>query len=471
MSTTSARTESPTTALTTAPDPVRPGPRGHIGRLVAASLGGGLLAAALSTLALVPGATEPVVTGLVLVSFALGWLSLWHFARRRTDQPQAWALVPAVVMGTTGAACLALRPGDEVLAAAGWVWPPIVFLMVVWMVSQTRRSLRSWARPVLLLPVFVILQIAAVGGIYETVQEHGDAAHLAAGGQLYDVNGHRMWMSCAGTGGPTVVLESGLGEPSAPMSAWIAPDVAAQTRVCVYDRSGYGRSEPGEARSSGDSTVADLHTLLEVAGEAGPFVLAGHSTGAVYVRLFADAYPDDVAGVVLLDGQSPDVMAELPVFPAFYAGFRRVEALVPTLARFGVARLAARLGGSDLPEPQRTESGATWSTPAHFRTLRDEFAALPSALDAAHDAAPLGDIPLVVVTAVKDAEDGWAPLQDALATLSTDSVHLRLVSATHDSLVSDPDDAAVAAEAITRVVSAVRAGRPLGQSEQGQPHG
>ena len=438
-------------------------PHGHIGRVVVGSLGVGLLGAALSTLVLVPGATEPVVTGLVLVSFALGWLSLWQFARRRTDQPQAWALVPAVVMGTTGAACLALRPGDDVLSAAGWVWPPVVLVLVVWMVDRTRASLRSWARPVLLYPIFLALQLAAVGGLYETVQEAREADDLAATGQLYDVGAHHLWMSCTGSGGPTVVLESGLGEASAPMGAWIAPAVVGHTRVCVYDRAGYGRSEPTEEPATGESTVEDLHTLLRVAGEPGPYVLAGHSTGAVYVRLFVDSYPDDVAGAVLLDGQSPDAMTELPLYSAFYAGFRRIEALAPTMARFGVARLAARLGGSDLPQPQRTDSEGTWSTPAHFRTLRDEFAALPDALDAAHDAGQLGSVPLAVVTAEKNAQDGWLPLQDALATLSTDSVHLRLAHATHSSLVEDPHDAADAARAIVGVVTAVRTERPVAE--------
>lgn len=449
--------------LVTAPESDPPGPRGHIGRIVAGSLGGGLGAAAVSTLVLAPGATEPVVTGLVLVSFALGWASLWHFARRRTQHPQAWALVPAAGMGTAGAACLALRPSDEVLTAAGWVWPPVVFLLAVWMVGRTGASLRSWARPVLLLPVFLALVVASVGGLYETVQEARDADALATTGHLYDVGGHHLWMSCVGSGSPTVVLESGLGEASAPMSAWVAPAIAEDTRVCVYDRAGYGRSESSDVPTSGESAAADLHRLLGVAGESGPFVLAGHSTGAVYVRLFADAFPEDVAGVVLLDGQPAEAMSQLPAYPAFYAGLRRIEALAPSLARFGVARFTVGLGGEDVPESRPTPSAPTWSTPAHFRTLRDEIAALPDALEAARDARPLGAVPLVVVTAEKHAQDGWLPLQDAMASLSSNAVQVRLPEATHGSLVQDPDDAAVASGAISRVVAAVRTARPVAQ--------
>ena len=69
------------------------------------------------------------------------------------------------------------------------------------------------------------------------------------------------------------------------MSAWVAPAAAVDTRACSCDRAGYGRSEPSDRRTGGESTAKDLHTLLEVAGEQGPYVLAGRSTGAVYGHL------------------------------------------------------------------------------------------------------------------------------------------------------------------------------------------
>lgn len=455
MSTTTAPTD-PVNPPAAPPPPAR---RRGIGTVVAGSLALGLVTAAVSTLVVMPGATEPVVTGLLLVSFALGWLTLWRWAGH-TDQPQDWARVPAGVLGAAGLAYLTVQPGDDAISAAGWVWPPLVLALVAWMVKQSLTTLRSWAKPVLLYPVFLALAVTAGGGLYETVQELGDD-EVSRTGDLYGVAGHTMWLSCTGTGSPTVLLEAGLGESSTWMSAWIAPAVSHETRVCVYDRAGYGRSEPSDVPVSGQSTVSDLHALLAAAGEDGPFVVAGHSTGAVYALLFADAYPDDVVGVVLLDGQSPDVMTGLPAFPAFYATFRRVEALAPTFARFGVARLAAGLVGNDLPDPQGGESVAEWSTPLHYRTLRDEFAALPHALDAAHRAGPLGDTPLAVVTAEQGAQDGWLPLQDSLTDLSSDVVHVRLPDTTHASLVEDSGDASVAAGVITGLVEAVRTDVPV----------
>ena len=77
--------------------------------------------------------------------------------------------------------------------------------------------------------------------------------------------------------------------------------------------------------------ATDLHMLLDRARVTGPFVLVGHSSGAQYVRIFAGRYPEQVAGMVLLDGQPPEVFESLPIFPVFYNVFRRVSALLPTL--------------------------------------------------------------------------------------------------------------------------------------------
>src|ERR1041385_7079357 len=96
-------------------------------------------------------------------------------------------------------------------------------------------------------------------------------------------------------------------------------------------------------------------------------VLVGHSSGAQYVRIFAGLYPEDVAGVVLLDGQPAEAFSRLPTFPSFYRNYRRIFALLPSIARLGAGR------------------------PGDARSLRDEFAELPIALDQAHSAPKLGD--------------------------------------------------------------------------------
>jgi pimeloyl-ACP methyl ester carboxylesterase len=88
-------------------------------------------------------------------------------------------------------------------------------------------------------------------------------------GELIDVGGHRLHLQCAGSGNPTVVLEPGLGEASSVMG-WIAPAVAADGRVCVYDRAGRGWSDPADGPLDGAQTANDLHTLLDRAHVPGP---------------------------------------------------------------------------------------------------------------------------------------------------------------------------------------------------------
>jgi pimeloyl-ACP methyl ester carboxylesterase len=105
-------------------------------------------------------------------------------------------------------------------------------------------------------------------------------------------------VNCTGSGGPTVVLEPGLGEVS-PAMGWIAPVVARDTRVCVYDRAGRGWSDTADGPQDAVQTTTDLHTLLDHAHIPGPYVLAGHSFGGPYILTFAATYPDQVAGMVL----------------------------------------------------------------------------------------------------------------------------------------------------------------------------
>ena len=146
---------------TAALQPVR---KGHIGLIVAGSVITGLIVASGLAVVVFGGAAEPVITGVVLLAFGLGWVMLALLSSRRTSQPQRWALVPAVLMGALGLAYLAFRPGTGALEAFGWVWPIALFALVVWMIIQSRRSLSSWSRPVILYPLFVVLALAAVGG-------------------------------------------------------------------------------------------------------------------------------------------------------------------------------------------------------------------------------------------------------------------------------------------------------------------
>jgi hypothetical protein len=221
------------------PGRAQPSAKSRIGLIVALSMAAGLIAAVvLVAMPFIP-ARENVLTGVVLLAFALGWALLAVLSTRFSDQPQRWAAAPATFMAVAG--LVSLSGSAAVQAGFSWVWPPVLFGLVVWIFLRVRRQLRSRIGRWLLYPVLAVLMFAAIGGGYQTVRESLDAKAYPPPGQLIEVR-HRLHLHCTGSGGPTVVLEPGGGGASSDF-AWIAPAVARDTRVCVYDRAGRGWSD------------------------------------------------------------------------------------------------------------------------------------------------------------------------------------------------------------------------------------
>jgi pimeloyl-ACP methyl ester carboxylesterase len=434
----------------------------QISRIVVGCLTAGLVVALGLVLGPLAGAQEHVITGTVLVAFASSWALLGTLSILWTDQPQRWAAMPAALMGLAGVGLLAFAPSGTVIDALGWVWPPLLLVVIAGTVVGVHRSLHSRTRSWVVYPVLGVYAMCALGGGYQTLREALDRRMYGAPGQLVDVGGHRLHLNCVGSGTPTVILESGLGEPAA-YWGWISAALAHDTKVCAYDRAGRGWSDPASVPQDGVAVAADLHILLDRGHVSGPFVLVGHSSGAQYVRIFAGRYPEQVAGMVLLDGQPAEALERLPSFPAIYNIARRVISLLPSFARLGVGRLVFHTGFANLPPQAREMERLNYSSARSARSLRDEFAELPTSLAQARSFQSLGDRPLVVVTAAVDALAGWLPLQDEMATLSTNSSH-RVAPYSHDALITDQTAAQTSIDAIRDVVHAVRFAVPLKKS-------
>jgi pimeloyl-ACP methyl ester carboxylesterase len=400
--------------------------------------------------------TENVLTGVVLLAFALGWALLAVLSVRFSDQPQRWVYVPAAFMALAG--LVSLSGLSAVQAAFAWAWPPVLFALVVWMFLRVRQ-IRSRGGRWLLYPILAVLLLASVGGGYETVRESLDASAYPMPGELVDVGGHRLHLHCTGSGSPTVVLEAGGGASSSDF-AWIAPAVARDTTVCVYDRAGRGWSDPTDSPQDGTHIAADLHTLLERARIPGPYVLAGHSFGGLYVQSFAAQYPEQVAGMVLLDSTAPKP-GPPPTDTQSSDVVGRLSALVSAVAHLGVGRLIALSSTGTLPPRAEDEAGANASTARHLASfLKEYLAEANTSMQEASALTTLGSKPLIVVTADEGITDGqWQSKQDHMAMLSTNSVH-RHANATHQSLLADEADSAAASQAIRDVVTAVRTSRP-----------
>ena len=283
-----------------------------IAKIVFGSLATGLAAAVLLPFLPVSAVNENFSTGMVLIGFALGWALLAGLSTRFTDQPQRWAVAPAVFMGLAGVIVLLVH--DALVDALGWVWPPALLILVVWVFIRARRDLHSRSRGWLLNPVLGILVLACLAGGYETISR-SVAAVPAMHGRLVDVGPYRLHLECAGSGRPTVILEPG-GGASAATLGWIAPAVARHTRVCVYDRAGRGWSDAAPSPPDGAQIATDLHTLLERAHQ-------------------------QVAGLVLVDSTAPTSTPVPPQHPGSYSFVKHLSSLVSTASRLGVGRLIA----------------------------------------------------------------------------------------------------------------------------------
>ncbi len=343
--------------------------RTHVGAVVAGSLATGFAAAMI--LPFIPVGTVDVnfSTAMVLIGFALGWALLAVLSTRFTDQPQRWAVAPAIFMALSGV--LVLVAPDSVVDALGWVWPPALLVLVIWIWTRARRELHSRTRVWLLNPILVVLVLFALGGGYERIGESTGPA-VAMRGQLVDVGPYRLHLECTGSRGPTVILEPGGGGSAATMG-WIAPAVARDSRVCVYDRAGRGWSDPAASPPDGAQIATDLHRLLDRAHVPGPYVLAGHSFGGLYVRTYAAKYPEEVAGLVLVDSTAAHNTPVSAPEAGSYSVLKHLSSLVATTSRLGVGRLIAATDFSDLPPKYRDDARATAATGMEMSGFLDEF--------------------------------------------------------------------------------------------------
>jgi pimeloyl-ACP methyl ester carboxylesterase len=136
----------------------------------------------------------------------------------------------------------------------------------------------------------------------------------ASPGKIFEVNGRGMRLDCTGSGSPTIVLEAGLGNDGL-IWGGMQPVLSETTRVCSYDRAGYGWSDTASPPRDADHIAAQLHTLLAAAGIDEPVVLMGHSIAGIYIRDYATRYSGDVAGLIFVDGSTP-LQEKDPAFEA-----------------------------------------------------------------------------------------------------------------------------------------------------------
>jgi pimeloyl-ACP methyl ester carboxylesterase len=318
---------------------------------------------------------------------------------------------------------------------------------------------RRGVRRALIGGALTVAVLSAAGAGYETIAGSGDAERYPMPGQLVDIGGHRLHLSCLGEGSPTVILDAGLGGTS---RDWVLVQarLSAQTRVCAYDRAGMGRGEAGPGPRSPARFADELHRLLTNAGIPGPYVLVVHSLSGKSARLFAAAHPEDVAGMVLVDTRSEQIDAATPAAEAeaFTAALKRQAVLLSLARKLGLVRLmgSRTVGEPTLPPDVATELALLQTQPESLPAPNDEGLARATD-DAALAGISLGQIPLVVIAAGDSMAGipGWVEAQADLAALSAEG---RLVVGEGSSHLVQIEQPEVVIDAVLSVLGMVRAG-------------
>jgi pimeloyl-ACP methyl ester carboxylesterase len=346
------------------------------------------------------------------------------------------------------------------------------------------RSYRGWPAAA----------IAVVAGCLSALAQSTPPQPIAPPGKLVDAGGHRLHINCTGQGSPTVVLEAGARDFSL-VWALVQPHAAQSTRTCSYDRAGYAWSEAGPEPRTIAQIVLELHTLLENAGEKGPYVLVGASLGGPIVRVFANTYPKDVSGMVLVDSMHEDGMLfinnkmtriretsqkrDVPAPQAtMKTGAESAEPLVMRSLR--ITTLGAGNARGKLPPDLQRVWTIARKQDKYKHATDSEFLFLPEELDRLHTETaakpqPLGSKPLIVLTreaAFNRATDGVSAaeldgdrksLQEKLAGLSLNSRFFVVKNSGHEIHLYQPD---VVSDAIREVVQAAKTGARLKDAQE-----
>src|SRR5918998_469477 len=252
--------------------------------------------------------------------------------------------------------------------------------------ASARGRLWLWIRRVLLVLVGLILVVLLAGLVYQFVATRLAYREYPAPGEMVAVSGHGMQLYCAGKarGGPTIVMDSGIGGGVLDWQT-VQPKVAKFARVCSYDRSGLGWSESGPKPRTSPQIVKELHALLENAGVGGPYVLVGHSFGGANVQLYDAEYPEEVAGMVLVDSA-----LDMRVLDKDLRALNAPPSPLPikAMAPLGIPRLLASEEDS-LPKQLAQERSVIYNGTRHLYAVADESATVQQSVAEATDAAPL----------------------------------------------------------------------------------
>ena len=261
--------------------------------------------------------------------------------------------------------------------------------------------MKTKIRRIFSILMLVILILALVTLTAGAIAKANLAKRYPAPGQLVDVGGYKLHIHCTGQGSPTIILEAGMGDSLLTWSK-VQPGISKSTRVCSYDRAGYGWSEESPHPRTASTQVEELHTLLVNASVQGPYVLVGHSLGGMLVRMYAHNYPGEVVGMVLVDSFHEERLLRNPQLGEAVQEMTGQFHFLSFLSSCGMMALAPQtIQNPGYPEDAYAQYQAIVATTRGFEIFLAELnaAEVSSAEARALHMTDFGELPLIVLSA------------------------------------------------------------------------
>ena len=319
----------------------------------------------------------------------------------------------------------------------------------------------------LLLYGFALSGLSVIGlMIWQAVMVARDRNAFPAPGTLVQTEHGTMHMITQGDQGPTVILETGMGHNSLVWNQ-VINKMSGPTRVVSYDRTGFGWSEDTGSERDCVTIAEELHAMLTKADIPPPYIMVGHSMGAMHVRVFKELYPRDVVGMVLLDPSHEEMMERLP--PQFAESFNGLDTIMNVyqiMTRLGIPRILGMHQGRLLEDVDKPAYIALANRNSEIKTMAREIQAMQNNFVQTQGLNHMGDLPLIVLSAGKHDPSPeftpevnsqitaiWRDLHQEITDLSTRGKQITVAQSGHNIHMEDP--AAVVA-AIEEILEQVR---------------
>lgn len=323
---------------------------------------------------------------------------------------------------------------------------------------QKKIHRRNWIKIGLLSLLGVIVGLPLLGVVFQHIATALDRSAYPMPGKRIGLDDTTLHIYCSGPeeSENTIVIDVGAGNWSLHW-ADLQDDMANQTRVCSYDRVGWGWSDGGPLEPRvGAKHAQQLHDLLMRAGETPPYVMIGHSYGGYLNRLYHKQFPDDVSAIVLVEAAHEDQWSRIPALTALImnegvANMKTAEAI----SRFGLLRFFDLPSQGVSKHPDRTKAvDDAAKTAKYYVAFQSEMLGAQGIAKEVRESGSVGDTPLLVISGGRSAyaychdelglpcretQDAWHAMQEELAELSTNSTHLVLPEATHAIQLEQPD--------------------------------